>query len=66
MPQMHFGSLDELWHMAGHGAYVWSAYAIVLVVVVSLTIDSRARSGRVLGRVRQRIDSAQKPETPEI
>ncbi len=33
---MYFESLNELWHMAGHGVFVWSAYAISLVVLVGL------------------------------
>ena len=31
---MYFDSFSELWAMAGHGPYVWSAYAISAVVLV--------------------------------
>ena len=30
---MYFDSLTHLLHMDGHGIYVWSAYAIGLVVI---------------------------------
>lgn len=31
---MQFDSLSEAMTMGGHGAYVWGAYAITLVVVI--------------------------------
>jgi heme exporter protein D len=64
VPDMHFVSLAALWHMEGHGPFVWSAYAIVFVVVASLAMASRARSRTVLQRVRRRID-AQQYQSPE-
>lgn len=64
MPDMHFDSLAALWHMDGHGAFVWSAYAIVFVVIVSLAAVSRARSRDVLQRVRRRLDT-QQSHSPE-
>lgn len=64
MPEMHFSSLAALWSMEGHGAFVWSAYAIVFVVIAALAIASRARSRDVLQRVRRRIDAHQ-PPSPE-
>lgn len=64
MPDMHFASLAELLHMEGHGAFVWSAYAIVFVVIAALAMSSRARSRDVLQRVRRRVD-AQQSQSPE-
>ena len=66
MPDMHFGSLGELWHMAGHGPFVWSAYAIVLVVIVGLIGNARARSRDVLQRVRNRKEPARQSDTQEV
>ncbi len=64
MPAMHFGSLGDLWHMEGHGPFVWSAYAIVFVVIVALAAGSRARSNDVLRRVRNRASARSSP-SPE-
>ncbi|MFT5575666.1 MAG: heme exporter protein D [Bermanella sp.] len=33
---MYFGNFHELWSMAGHGAYVWAAYAITFVTLTAL------------------------------
>ncbi len=33
---MQFESLAELWHMAGHGPFVWASSAITLSVIVFL------------------------------
>ncbi len=33
---MQFESFTELWHMAGHGPFVWASYAITLSVIVFL------------------------------
>jgi len=33
---MQFETLAELWHMAGHGPYVWASYAITVTVVLIL------------------------------
>mgnify|MGYP003985677525 FL=1 len=30
---MSFGSIHEFFDMGGHGLYVWSAYAITLIVL---------------------------------
>lgn len=51
---MYFDSLGELWSMAGHGPYVWTAYAIVLLVIVALVRDPIARRRKLLERVRRR------------
>jgi heme exporter protein D len=65
MPGMYFGSLAELIHMAGHGAFVWSAYAIVFAVILGLAAGSRARSRDVLQRVRKRLVNARPSDVPE-
>lgn len=51
---MYFDSLGDLWSMAGHGPYVWSAYAIVLLVIVLLVRDPIGRRRKVLERIRRR------------
>jgi heme exporter protein D len=36
---MHFESVQALIDMEGHGSYVWAAYAIAFVVILSLVIQ---------------------------
>ena len=61
---MYFDSLGDLWSMAGHGPYVWSAYAIVLLVIVVLVREPLLRRRKVLERVRRRAGpSRSTPET---
>ncbi|MBP6683251.1 MAG: heme exporter protein CcmD [Halioglobus sp.] len=45
---MYFESLGAALAMDGHGAYVWSAYAISLVVVALILIVPRQRQRRFL------------------
>ena len=52
---MYFGNFAQLWSMDGHGAYVWSAYAIVWLVLIVLLRAPLARRRRVLARVRARL-----------
>ncbi len=52
---MYFESFAQLWSMDGHDAYVWSAYAIVSVVLIALLRAPLARRRRVLARVRARL-----------
>ncbi|CAH0990386.1 hypothetical protein SIN8267_00478 [Sinobacterium norvegicum] len=36
---MHFDSMQALIEMNGHGSYVWTAYAIAFVVLLSLIVQ---------------------------
>jgi heme exporter protein D len=62
---MYFESLADLWHMSGHGRFVWSAYACVLITIVVLLEGSLNRSFRVLQRVRRRVEASRPPRPPE-
>lgn len=55
---MYFADFSQLWHMDGHGPFVWSAYAIVLLVLIGLVRAPLARRRRVLERVRNRLRAA--------
>lgn len=52
---MYFDDLTQLWRMDGHGPYVWSAYLIWLLVIISLVRIPLGRRRRVLARVRSRL-----------
>ena len=60
---MYFDSFAQLWHMDGHGPYVWSAYAIVLLVLIGLVRAPLARRRRALERVRARLRVARSTST---
>lgn len=51
---MYFDSLHDVLHMNGHGAFVWSAYAIVLGVLIALVYVPLSRSRRFMHDQRQR------------
>ena len=49
---MNWGSLDNFLAMGGYGLYVWSSYAVTLVLVVAeLALLARRRSNAI-GRIR--------------
>lgn len=50
---MVFDNLSELWTMAGHGPYVWSAYAISFIVLVGLVIIPAKRYRQQLAQISQ-------------
>lgn len=35
---MQFDSLSAMWEMGGHGPFVWSAYAIAAITLISLVV----------------------------
>ena len=45
---MYFESFAQAWDMAGHGSYVWSAYALTFAIVIALVVlpVRRARETR--------------------
>ena len=54
---MYFSTLSELFRMDGHGVYVWSAYAIVALVMAGLLRAAMLKPRRVLENVRRRLAS---------
>ncbi|MEO1078162.1 MAG: heme exporter protein CcmD [Pseudomonadota bacterium] len=63
---MYFESFSELLAMSGHGAYVWSAYAITGAVLLQLFFWPRRGRRRLLRELRQearRRDGAKGPAT---
>lgn len=48
---MQFDSLTALWEMGGHGAYVWSAYAISIAGLVALIVIPLQRSRRIINEI---------------
>lgn len=51
---MYFDSLYELLHMAGHGIYVWPAYILTGVMLLSLIIYPLRRKQKLLAAIKQR------------
>ncbi len=48
---MYFDSLGAALAMDGHGVYVWSAYAVTLLVLVFLLIAPARRRRRLLREI---------------
>jgi heme exporter protein D len=44
---MYFHSLQAVLYMDGHGAFVWSAYAIALLVIMAMLLAPRRRVSRL-------------------
>ncbi len=45
---MYFESLEALLYMDGHGAFVWAAYCITVIVVLGMLMLPRRREQRML------------------
>jgi heme exporter protein D len=49
---MFFDSWESLMYMGGHGAYVWAAYAISVLVLALLLLSPLRRQRRLLRELR--------------
>jgi len=62
---MYFQSLNELLHMDGHGAFVWTAYIITIAVIaVILVVPLRRQRGflrQLAGELRRQQGEASSP-----
>jgi len=56
---MYFDSLNALLTMDGHGAYVWTAYAVTLLVIIAILCVPLWRRRRVLRLLRGELARAQ-------
>lgn len=54
---MSFHSLSAFISMGGHGEFVWSAYAIGLVVTVFNVVQPMIQKKRNLERLRKQLES---------
>ncbi|MBT5292488.1 MAG: heme exporter protein CcmD [Cellvibrionales bacterium] len=50
---MYFSNLVELWNMAGHGPFVWSAYAISFIVLAAIIVIPAKHYRQQLKHIRQ-------------
>ena len=68
---MYFDSLSAALQMEGHGAFVWSAYLISLLVVALMILAPLARERKLIGHLKAQHRRqagqpiADKPRTPE-
>jgi heme exporter protein D len=59
---MYFDSLTALWHMDGHGFYVWLAYTLTFLpvaVMVWLPVRRQREHWRWIAAEQRRADSVQ-------
>lgn len=64
---MFFDSWQAVWVMAGHGGYVWSAYAITFVTLAALLwlpVQRKRRSQRWLRDFYRRQDDLRQNSYP--
>lgn len=52
---MYFESLSEFFNMGGHGLYVWSSYAITLVLMVASVLLPWLSLRRIRKQLRRQI-----------
>ncbi|WP_168014611.1 heme exporter protein CcmD [Halomonas salinarum] len=52
---MAFDSLDVFFAMGGHGAYVWSAWAVAALAMVGSVVHARAEHHRLLRDIQRRV-----------
>ena len=52
---MYFDSFTALMHMDGHGAFVWSAYAITFAVLITLVISPIMKKRRFIKQQRMQL-----------
>ena len=57
---MQFDSFAEIINMSGYGSYVWSSVFIVLLVLVTLTIDSIRLKKKSLIQIKDELERAEK------
>ena len=55
MSALYFNSFAEIVQMGGHGAYVWSAYAISLMLLAGLVLYPLRKSKQQKTRIAQRL-----------
>ena len=66
---MYFESLAAVWHMDGHGFYVWLAYALTalpLVLMVWLPVKRMRQQWRWLQAEQRRSAAAAASQTPAM
>lgn len=61
---MYFDNTQALLYMEGHGVYVWSVYAVALVILVALVVAPMLRKRRFVAEELRRIrrEGAQRGE----
>lgn len=60
---MQFSSAAEFFHMAGHGPYVWAAYAMFFVVIFCLIALPLRAHGQALSTIAQKMRLQDRAET---
>ena len=53
---MYFASINDLFYMNGHGAYVWSAYGIGFAVLLALVCQPLLRHAQLRREILPQAD----------
>ena len=62
---MYFESLQALLHMDGHGPYVWAAYGVTLLAVLSILLLPLRRKSRLISELRGELRRAAGAPSPK-
>ncbi len=55
---MYFDSVQALWHMDGHGFYVWTALCMTLLVICWIIVTPVRKRRRVVRELRAELRRA--------
>lgn len=58
---MYFENFNALMHMDGHGIFVWSAYAITFIVLLTLVVGPMMKKRRFIKQQRMQLRREQGP-----
>ena len=58
--------MNEILHMGGHGAYVWPAYGITLLVIVFNVLAARRKLANALAEARRSTAKEQPRSQPKV
>jgi len=57
---MAFDSIGEFLAMGGYGFYVWLAYGLTFLALISVTVNSLTKKNKILKGVEQRLAREQR------
>ena len=62
----YFDTFAAALNMNGHGAYVWSAYFIVTVAIITLLVLPRIKERNVIARIAGELKRQEDRQAPSV
>lgn len=63
---MYFSSWSDFIHMGGYGFYVWLSYAICLICILLLFVQSRQARLKIFAEIRRQQQREQRLQQAQI